>query len=307
MSRSEAEQVNELSAEIAAEVLEACRAGAPEAAAALGRALDAELELTVGEPEEFDLARWGQKAHVAGLVVFFQVGGTGALVALAEQSGLLPDWLPDPDPTGRSKLDTLAQELGAVLLPERFFPDGFSAGWVENLAAAVDRGQPAPSAVAVPLALAAQDGRQADCTLIWPLQRPTRVLASSTAAESTADGEQGQAAGGGGQSGKAQSLSLGALPEYARSLLRIKVPVVVTLARKRQPLGRILELGPGSIIQFDKGCEELLELDVAGRPVATGEAVKVGDKFGLRISSIVLPGERFRPVKPRSGSEGQAG
>ena len=80
------------------------------------------------------------------------------------------------------------------------------------------------------------------------------------------------------------------LPIYARSLLRIRVPVVVTLAEKRQPLGRIVELGPGSIIHFDKSCEEMLDLDVGGRPIATGEAVKVGDKFGLRINSIILPG-----------------
>ena len=83
------------------------------------------------------------------------------------------------------------------------------------------------------------------------------------------------------------------LPVYSRSLLRIRVPVVVTLAQNRQPLGRIVELGPGSIIHFDKSCENSLELEVGGHCIAAGEAVKVGDKFGLRITSIVLPGERF--------------
>jgi len=88
------------------------------------------------------------------------------------------------------------------------------------------------------------------------------------------------------------------LPDYTRSLLRIAVPVSVTLAEKRQPLGRVIELSPGSIIQFDKSCEEMLDLSAAGRRIAAGEAVKVGDKFGLRITSIVLPGERFGPVRP---------
>jgi flagellar motor switch protein FliN len=94
------------------------------------------------------------------------------------------------------------------------------------------------------------------------------------------------------------------LPLYSRSLLKIKVPVVVTLARKRQPLSRILELGPGAIIQFDKSCDAMLELDVAARSVALGEAVKVGDKFGLRISSITLPEERFIPLKKGHPKEG---
>ena len=90
------------------------------------------------------------------------------------------------------------------------------------------------------------------------------------------------------------------LPSYSQSLLRIRLPVVVRLAQKRQPLGRILELGPGSIIHFEKSCEDSLHLEVGGHRVAAGEAVKVGDKFGLRITSILLPGERFKPVRPRS-------
>lgn len=94
------------------------------------------------------------------------------------------------------------------------------------------------------------------------------------------------------------TLRLQDLPRYSRSLLKIRIPVVVTLAQKRLPLGRILEWGPGALIQFDKSCEELLELSAGGHPIALGEAVKVGDKFGLRITSMLLPGERFHPVRP---------
>ena len=93
------------------------------------------------------------------------------------------------------------------------------------------------------------------------------------------------------------SLTSRDLPPYTRSLLRIRVPVIVTLAEKRQKLSRITELGPGAIIQFDKSCEEMLDLEVGNRPVASGEAVKVGDKFGLRITAIALPDERFNPVQ----------
>jgi flagellar motor switch protein FliN len=88
------------------------------------------------------------------------------------------------------------------------------------------------------------------------------------------------------------------LPGYTRSLLHIEVPVIVTLAAKKQPVGQILELGPGSIIHFDKSCEEMLDLSVGDRRIAQGEAVKVGDKFGLRITSLVLPEERFHSISP---------
>jgi flagellar motor switch/type III secretory pathway protein FliN len=83
---------------------------------------------------------------------------------------------------------------------------------------------------------------------------------------------------------------------YSHSLLKVKVPVTVTLAAKKQPIGKIIELVPGSIIQFDKPCDEMLEMEVAGQPIAQGECVKVGDKFGLRITSMILPGESFHSL-----------
>jgi flagellar motor switch/type III secretory pathway protein FliN len=104
----------------------------------------------------------------------------------------------------------------------------------------------------------------------------------------TADGS--LSAGGGAQ----------ALPLYTRSLLRISLPVTVTLAVKKQPIGRIIELGPGSIIQFDKSCEELLALEVGGQEIAQGEPVKVGDKFGIRLKALKLPDEHFITLKKRS-------
>ena len=77
------------------------------------------------------------------------------------------------------------------------------------------------------------------------------------------------------------------LPQYSRQLLQILVPVRVTLASQRKSIQEIIELGPGSIVKFDKTCDEPLELCVGDRPVAQGEVVKVGDKFGLKISGLV--------------------
>ena len=101
-----------------------------------------------------------------------------------------------------------------------------------------------------------------------------------------------------GAGSPADPLSFESLPAFSRSLLRIKVPVMVTLAAKKQPVNKIVELLPGSIIQFNKSCEEMLELEVSGQPIALGECVKVGDKFGLRVTSLILPGERFENVRP---------
>ncbi len=72
-----------------------------------------------------------------------------------------------------------------------------------------------------------------------------------------------------------------------QAMLAIKTPVSVTLARKRESLDRILAFVPGSIISFDTHCDGPLTLEAGGHPIATGETIKIGDKFGLRIREIV--------------------
>jgi flagellar motor switch protein FliN len=77
------------------------------------------------------------------------------------------------------------------------------------------------------------------------------------------------------------------LPKYAHGLLKIRLPLRVTLASQRKSVQEITELGPGSIIKFAKTCDEPLELLVGDCRIAQGEVVKVGDKFGLRINGLV--------------------
>ena len=80
---------------------------------------------------------------------------------------------------------------------------------------------------------------------------------------------------------------LNGLPTHARGLLRVRVPLQVTLASQRKSVQEIIELGPGSIVKFDKTCDLPLQLMLGDRPLAHGEVVKVGDKFGLRIIGLI--------------------
>ena len=83
-------------------------------------------------------------------------------------------------------------------------------------------------------------------------------------------------------------------------LLNLPVDVVVTLAEKRIDVGQLLAISPGSMIAFDKPCEELLDLYVNNHLHARGEAVKIGEKFGLKISRIGVEEQRVSPVLPPS-------
>lgn len=93
--------------------------------------------------------------------------------------------------------------------------------------------------------------------------------------------------------------------EYWQSLLRIKVPLTVTLAQKRMPVEQVLQFIPGVMIQFDKSCEHPMVIEVGGQNIAEGEVVKVGDKFGVRLTEILHQDECFHPIqfsKPPKGN-----
>ncbi len=288
-------------------VLAACQAGAGEIASGLSRTLDVAIEVTAAEASTFAVAA-EQLGDAPGLLVILNCGGQAAIVALSQTCGLLPDWCAAPDSTGKSKLTTLAQELGMLVLPETFMPEDFQAQYVKPLLEAIRAGQPPSDAGTVALKLRAGE-KSATAWMIWPLDKPSEMLvtaqatvpqpvaASSTAAplSSTAVAAATVAVAKQVAVASPQPTIL-PLPLFTRSLLHIRVPVTVSLATKKQPLGNILDLGPGSIIHFMKSCEEMLELQVGGRPVALGEAVKVGDKFGLRLTSMILPEERFKVV-----------
>lgn len=97
-------------------------------------------------------------------------------------------------------------------------------------------------------------------------------------------------------------LDFSQLPAYSRSLLKIDVPVRVVLAARKEVLKEIVELAPGTIIKFDKACDELLHLHVGDQAVAEGEAVKVGDKFGFRVLAMLMPEEHFLKVRSKQAS-----
>jgi flagellar motor switch/type III secretory pathway protein FliN len=285
----------EVTQQIIGAVVAACQSGAEEAAAAIARAFEQAVVITPAEQGTRQSPAAPLDLDGPGLIVVLKSSRETAVITIPAAHGIVPDWCAKPDENQTSKLLTFAQELGMNLLPDTWLAHDFHAAWVKNIAEALERGDVPADAATIPLAVSREGEPAGNLCLIWPVKNPDRLFAVGS--KSTAGNQRI------GQSTRKETPTLALtssdLPPYTRSLLRIKVPVVVTLAEKRQKLSRIVELGPGAIIQFEKSCEEMLELGVGNRPVALGEAVKVGDKFGLRITSIALPDERFNPVTAR--------
>jgi len=85
--------------------------------------------------------------------------------------------------------------------------------------------------------------------------------------------------------------------EKLQRLLSMRVPVIVKVAQKKMSIGNMLKFHMGSIIQFDKDAYQQLELMINNSTVGLGQPIKIGEKFGLRITQV---GEITETIKSLS-------
>lgn len=69
-------------------------------------------------------------------------------------------------------------------------------------------------------------------------------------------------------------------------ILKLQVPVIVKLAERRFSMAEVLRIQTGAILEFSKASDEPLELMINNKSIAVGEAVKVGENFGIRLTQI---------------------
>jgi flagellar motor switch/type III secretory pathway protein FliN len=289
--------MNDLTLKLAADIVAASTANAAESAGALTRAFGSEFSFGEVTQGAYDDDSASANLDGPGLLVLFTVGSSGLALCLPQSTGLLPAWCAAPDATGKSKLATLGQELGMLLLPETIACDGADAQWVESLSAAIRSGGAAADAARVTLVAHCAE-MSWPLSLVWPLATPVAAFGAPKPDGTSNDRSPARS------SAPAKPLSISELPHYSRSLLKIQLPVSVQLASKKETVKEVVEFVPGSIIKFDKGCDELLQMVIGGQCVAEGEAVKIGDKFGFRVTGLVLPREHFIPVKRRRSGQG---
>ena len=81
-----------------------------------------------------------------------------------------------------------------------------------------------------------------------------------------------------------------------QTLLRLRVPVIVLVGQRRVPMDDVLAFGPGTIFELERSAEEDLDLHVNNKPIGRGVAVKVGENFGIRLTSIGSRKERIEAM-----------
>jgi flagellar motor switch protein FliN len=70
-------------------------------------------------------------------------------------------------------------------------------------------------------------------------------------------------------------------------LLDMDIPITVVLGATQIPVRRLLQLGPGSVLQLEKPIEAPADLFLRDSKFAEAEVVVVDNRFAVRIKEIV--------------------
>lgn len=76
-------------------------------------------------------------------------------------------------------------------------------------------------------------------------------------------------------------------------LYDIPLQISVEVGRSKILIRDLLKMTEGYVIELDKLAGEPLDLYVNSRLIARGEAVMVGDKFGIRLTDVVSTSDRI--------------
>ncbi len=80
-------------------------------------------------------------------------------------------------------------------------------------------------------------------------------------------------------------------------ILDIPVTISMEVGNTEIPIRNLLQLNQGSVIELDRLAGEPLDVLVNGTLIAHGEVVMVNEKFGIRLTDVISPGERIKRLQ----------
>ncbi len=77
-------------------------------------------------------------------------------------------------------------------------------------------------------------------------------------------------------------------------VMDVPVELTVEIGRRVMKIAEILRLGSGSVLELSKAAGDPLDIYVNNRPIARGEAVVIGDRYGVRITEVLVDDTRAK-------------
>ena len=80
-------------------------------------------------------------------------------------------------------------------------------------------------------------------------------------------------------------------------LLDVELEASLRFGCREMPLGEILDLGPGDVVQLDRHVSDPVDLIVGDKIVARGDVVLINGNYGLRVTEVAAPRKRLESIR----------
>ena len=77
------------------------------------------------------------------------------------------------------------------------------------------------------------------------------------------------------------------VPKQIDALAGVQMEVTIEIGRTRLPVGELLQLQPGQVLELDREVGSPLDMYINGTLLARGEIVVLEDHFGFRVTAVV--------------------
>ena len=288
----------ELTEELIDQIFEGCRSNIADLAQSLSTNLSMEVQLEPGEEANGSEDILSKVSDQPGIVVTLQFDGFGILCLIPE-SLPIPDWYRSPNDSQNSQLQTLPMEWSAGMVPMELEAVEEKTVTCENLRAHLEASQPAESVRMLELTATVADGGVGDTPAVIHLVLPVENAILEQAGDDSALGDESAAEGESAAEESAAASEAGpvaaapapppapidpVLEKRKQRINKVPVSLIVRIATRKMEVQQLREIAPGTLLMFDQPCDSLLDVFVDNRLYCRGEAVKIGEQFGIKIN-----------------------
>jgi flagellar motor switch protein FliN/FliY len=96
-------------------------------------------------------------------------------------------------------------------------------------------------------------------------------------------------------------MAMDAQNEAVERILDLPLVIHVELGHRRMRVNDLLQVAVGSVLELDTAAGAPLGIYANQTLIAQGEAVVVGERYGVRVTEILTPGERVKRLGERGG------
>ncbi|HBN77875.1 MAG TPA: hypothetical protein DD473_19105 [Planctomycetaceae bacterium] len=266
--------------------------GTDKIAEELRAVFDGDWSLDLSEPIEYSKL---SALEDSGLVFKLSLESE-AVYLLIPEGPILPEWASQPEEEQIGQLEELAKSLEKTLLQDIDETDQRATTWSQNLQLTLEEEALEPRCSVISIEAYSESDPSSNQLLYLivtaNMEENVPVTSGSAPELETPSGNHHDESTPMSDTNTQTEINPNDLVNRVRRVLPLTVKVSVRVAEKKIDVGQLANLCPGTLIMFQKSCDDLLDLYVNNQHYAQGEAVKIGEKFGLKINAVGIKPQR---------------